>query len=293
MIAPALLRGQDRYERVMDGRCDNTDAETFTHVVTLRDSHRAIEMEVVARPSPTYAVAAARLRVLAGDVDAGVVSGVASLAGVAMVGGFTRRVVEATGAGAGATLVVDAAIEVARLSRQVAKLPRERAERATGNAWEAWQLDRAGFSDLPDSCFTYSEAGRALFGTRTISTMAYPDLYSAAPGQARVFERRKVARLERDGDRLTLSHSMHDNVHGFDVTLEIDVRAERITRAGSVISRLPYVGICSEPQGKIETLVGEVVDPGLSRRIQGLLGGVTGCAQLYDLTADLLKLLRA
>lgn len=292
MIAPALLRGEARYERVMDGRCDNSGPETFTHVVTLRDSHRAIEMEVDAHPSPTYAIAAARVRVLDGDVDADVVSGVASLAGVAMVGGFTRRVVEATGTGAGAGLVVDAAIEVARLSRQVARLPRERAERATGNAWEAWQLDRAGFSDLPDSCFTYSEAGRTLFGTRTVATMAYPDLYSSAPGQARVFERRKVARLERDGDRLTLSHSMHDNVHGFDVTLEIDLPSGRVTRAGSVISRLPYAGICSEPQGKIEALVGEVVDPGLSRRIQGLLGGVTGCAQLYDLTADLLKLLR-
>jgi hypothetical protein len=108
-----------------------------------------------------------------------------------------------------------------------------------------------------------------------------------------VFERRKVARLERDGDRLALFHAMHDNVHGFEVTLELDARAERVTGAASVVTRLPYAGICSEPQGKIETLVGEAVDAGLSRRIQGLLGGVTGCAQLYDLTADLLKLLRA
>ena len=100
-------------------------------------------------------------------------------------------------------------------------------------------------------------------------------------------------RLERDGDRLTLSSSMHDNVHGFDVTLEIDVHAERVTRAESVITRLPYAGICTEPQGKIHSLVGEVVDSGLARRIQGLLGGATGCAQLYDLTADVLKLLRA
>jgi len=29
----------------------------------------------------------------------------------------------------------------------------------------------------------------------------------------------------------------------------------------------------------------------LRQRIQGHLGGETGCAQLYDLTADLLKLL--
>jgi len=293
MIAPSLLRDQPHYERVMVGRCDSGEAETLTHVATLSDHRRAIELEVDARPSPTYAITASRLRVLAGAVDAHVVEAVPSLAGVGMVAGFTRRVVETVGAGEAAGFVVDAAIEVARLSRQVAKLPRERAERARDSAWDAWQLDRAGFSDLPDSCFTYSAAGVALFGTRTVSSLAYPDLYSPAPGQKRVFERRKVARLERDGDRLTLSSSMHDNVHGFDVTLEIDARVERVVRADSVITRLPYAGICSEPQGKIQSLVGEAVDAGLSRRVQGLLGGATGCAQLYDLTTDVLKLLRA
>jgi hypothetical protein len=293
VIAPALLRDSARYERFMLGHCDNGDTDTLTHVVTLRDPRRALQLEIDARPSPTYAIRASRLRVLAGDVDSRVVDAVPSLAGLGMVAGFTRRVAETLGAGEGAALVVDAAIEVARLSRQVAKLPRERAERATGNPREAWELDRAGFSDLPDSCFTYSAAGRALLDTRTVSTMAYPDLYSPAPGQKRVFERRKVARLERDGDRLTLSSSMHDNVHGFDVTLEIDAHAERVTRADSIITRLPYAGICTEPQGKIHSLVGEVVDAGLSRRIQALLGGATGCAQLYDLTADVLKLLRA
>jgi hypothetical protein len=121
----------------------------------------------------------------------------------------------------------------------------------------------------------------------------HPDLYSPRPGQRRVFERRKVGRLERRGDRLTLFHSMHDNVHGFELTFEIDATTGRIERADSVTSRLPYAGICSEPQGKIHTLVGETVDAGLSRRIQSLLGGSTGCAQLYDLTADLLKMLRA
>ena len=293
MIAPALLRDHPRYERVMLGRCDNRDADTLTHVVTLSDHRRSIELEVDALPSPSYAITGSRLRVLSGAVEASVVAAVPSLAGVGMVAGFTRRVVGTVGAGEAAGFVVDAAIEVARLSRQVAKLPRERAERARDSAWDAWQLDRAGFSDLPDSCFTYSAAGLALFGTRTVSTMAHPDLYSPAPGQTRVFERRKVARLERDGDRLALSSSMHDNVHGFDVTLEIDARAGCVVRADSVITRLPYAGICSEPQGKIHSLVGEAVDAGFSRRVQGLLAGMPGCAQLYDLTTDVLKLLRA
>ena len=292
MIAPALLANRERYERTMEGWCDNTDEDVFTHTVRLEDPARAVELEVVAEPSPSYAIRAAHLRCLRGDVSAGSASGVASLGGMAMVAGFTRRVAEATGGGAGAALVVDAAIEAARLARQVAKLPRERAERAAGNPWEAWHLDRSGWVDLPDSCFTYSAAGRALLETRTVSTPMQADLYSPRPGQRRVFERRKVARLERRADRLVLFHAMHDNVHGFDLTYEIDATSGRIERADSVITRLPYAGICSEPQGRIHALVGEVVDAELSRRIQILLGGPSGCAQLYDLTADLLKLLR-
>jgi hypothetical protein len=293
MISPALLADRDRYQRTMEGWCDNTHEDAFTHTVRLEDPARALEVEVVAQPSPSYAIRAARLHLVRGDVAAGLGPGFASLAGTAMVAGFTRRVAEATGGGAGAALVVDAAIEVARLARQVGKLPRERAERAAGNPREAWHLDTAGWIDLPDSCFTYSAAGRALLETRTVSTTMQADLYSPRPGQRRVFERRKLARLERRGDRLTLFHAMHDNVHGFELTCEIDAATGRIERADSLVSRLPYAGICTEPQGKIRALVGEIADAGLARRIQTLLGGGAGCAQLYDLTADLLKLLRA
>jgi hypothetical protein len=294
MMEPALLHGRDRYERVTTGRVDNTHDDAFTHTVRLEDPACALEVEIVATPSPDYAIRAARCRALRGDVAPSVAAGVTALAGAAMVGGLTRRAAEATGGGAGAALAVDAVIEAARLARQVAKFPRERAERAAGgDPWECWQLDTTGWADLPGSCFTYSAAGRALFGTRTIATPMQPDLYSPRPGQRGVFERRKVARLERRaGGGLALFHSMHDNCHGFEITYEIDA-AGRIVKAEHVTPRLPYMGICSEPQRKIGALLGETVDEGLRRRIQLHLGGPTGCAQLYDLTADLLKLLAA
>jgi hypothetical protein len=117
-----------------------------------------------------------------------------------------------------------------------------------------------------------------------------PDLYSPRPGQRRVFERRKRARIERRDGRLALFHAMHDNVHGFEITLEIDLASGRIAHE-HVTPRLPYQGICSEPQARLATLKGEAVDEGLRKRIGALLGGPAGCAQLYDLTADLLKLL--
>jgi DUF2889 family protein len=271
---------------------DNTHADAFTHTVRLSDDDRAVEVAVVALPSPTYAIRHGHCRALAGAVAPAALEGVGRLAGTPMVGGLTRRVAEVIGAGEGAGLVLDAIVEIARLARQVAKLPRERAERAEGgDAAACWQLDTTGWIDLPNSCFTYSDAGRALFGTRTITTPMRPDFYSPRPGQRRVFERRKVARLERVDGRLRLFHSMHDNVHGFEVTYEIDLASGRIVRAEHLTPKLPYAGICSEPQRKIQALLGESADSGLRKRIQVHLGGPTGCAQLYDLTADLLKLL--
>ena len=292
VIDPPLLRGRDRYERVMEGWTDNTHPDAFTHTVRLRDDDRAVEISVLALPSPTYEIREAEVRVARGDVAPAVAEGFAKLAGSAMVGGLTRRAAEVTGGGAGWALVVDALVEVARLARQVTKLPRERALRAAGgDAWECWQLDTTGWVDLPNSCFTYSDAGRALFGTRTVATAMQPDLYSPRPGQRRVFERKKVARLERRSGRLALFHSMHDNAHGFELTYEIDLASGRIVSAEHVTPKLPYMGICSEPQRKIQAMLDETADAGLRKRIQAHLGGAAGCAQLYDLTADLLKLL--
>jgi hypothetical protein len=259
--------------------------------VRLGDEDRALEIAVVALPSPTYAIREARLTPLRGGVADGVAAGFARLAGAAMVGGLTRRAAEAVGGGDGGALAVDATIEAARLARQVGKLPRAAAERAAGDAAACWELDTTGWADLPDSCFVYSPAGRALFGTRTVAVAMTPDIYSPRPGQPKVFERRKVARLERADGRLRLFHSMHDNVHGFELTLEIDEASGALVKAEHVTPRLPYMGICSEPQRKLAGLVGETTDAGLRKRIQTTLGGVSGCAQLYDLTADLLKLL--
>ncbi|OLB38374.1 MAG: hypothetical protein AUG14_08165 [Candidatus Rokubacteria bacterium 13_1_20CM_2_68_19] len=291
MIQPAVLRGRASYERTMEGWTDDADGDALAHTVRLTDADRQIELRAVTTTSPTYEIRHASCRVLGGDV-ASVGAGIASLCGARMIAGFTRRVAEAVGNGAGAAFVVDAAIEVARLARQVAKLPRDQAERAaSGDALDCWELDTTGWIDLPDSCFTYSAAGRSLFGTRPIATPMQPDLYSPRRGQQRVFVRRKVARLTSLDGRLVLFHSMHDNVHGFEITYELDAATGRVLRAEHVTPKLPYMGICSEPQRRINTLVGEIADDGLRKRLGPLIGGASGCAQLYDLTADVLKLL--
>src|SRR5262249_57910292 len=123
MIEPPLLRGRDRYERVTTGRTDNSHDDAFTHTVRLEDPERAVEVEIVATPSPDYAIRAARCRALRGELAASVTDGVAALAGSAMVGGLTRRATEATGAAPGAAPAVDGVVEGARLARQAAQVP--------------------------------------------------------------------------------------------------------------------------------------------------------------------------
>jgi hypothetical protein len=292
MIGSPFLSGRDRYERVMDGRVDNTHDDAFTHTVRLSDPDRSVEVRAVCTASPGYEVQEASARVLSGAVDPGIVAEFHRLAGARMVGGFTKCLAETCGPREGAGLFVDAGIEVARLARQVTRMPASAvASLAPGDAEACWALDMAGWVDLPDSCFTYSPAGRALFGTRPVSSPMVPALYSPPPGARGVFTRKKVARLVLTGTRLHLFHSMHDNVHGFDVHYEIDLDRETIVAADSITSRLPYAGICTEPQARIESLRGQAVDAALRKRIQSQIGGIGGCAQLYDLTSDLLKLL--
>ncbi len=290
MLDSPHLRGRDRYERFVDGWIASTHDDAFTHTVRLTDDDLGVELSAVATPSPSYEIREAAYRLRRG-AESPAFEPLAGLSGVRMVGGFTSRIGEVVAGLPAAGALVAAAVEIARLARQVTRLPPERAARAAAGPWECWQLDTTSWIDLPDSCFTYSDAGRALFGTREVVTPLVPALYAPPPGQPRVFERRKVARLVRRDSRLELSHSMHDNVHGIEIRYEIDLARSVIVAADSATPRLPYTGICTEPQGRISLLVGETVDASLRKRMQALIGGSTGCAQLYDLTADLLRLL--
>lgn len=292
MIGSPYLAERDRYERAMDGWVDNTQADAFTHTVRIQDDDLGVELSAVCTPSPGYEVREARARIVAGPVDPAAVDGIGGLAGSRMVSGFSRRLAELVGTGAGSGLLVDAGIEVARLARQVAKLPASAvAGLRPGDARACWRLDTTGWVDLPDSCFTYSEAGRVLVETREVWAPMVAALYSPPPGARKLFHRKKLSRLVRTERRLHLFHSMHDNVHGFDIHYEIDLDTGTIVAADEITSRLPYRGVCDEPQKKIASLVGQTVDAALRKRTQTLIGGESGCAQLCDLTADLLKLL--
>lgn len=292
MITSPCLAGRDRYERLTEAWVDNTHDDAFTHTVRINDEDFGVEVRAVCTPSPGYDMREAGASILAGLADPAIVEAFGRLGGIRMVAGFTRRLADVCGERAGAPLFVDAGVEVARLARQVAKLPAEAVVGlARGDAVKCWQLDTTGWIDLPNSCFTYSAQGRSLLGARAVSTPMVPELYRPPAGARKIFVRKKLLRLVLTGSRLHLFHAMHDNVHGFDIHYEIDVETGRVVAADSVTSRLPYAGLCTEPQSRISAMIGQPVDALLRKRTQTLLGGAAGCAQLYDLTADLLKLI--
>lgn len=294
-VGSPYLAEVDHYERAMHGWVDSTRSDVLTITARIADPWVAVELVADTTPSPEYAIRDARGRLLVGNperVEPALAEAAAKLEGLSMTSGFTRRVGEVLGNRSGAQYFTDAAIEVARLARQVTRLPEPLVrERLAEGPIGVWRLDMEGWVDIPSSCYTYRPESEALFKERGIKAAATPVLYAPPVGAGRVFNRTKVARLERRAGRLLLSHSMFDEVHSFQIWYWVDLATGTIVDVGSITPRLPYRGICDDPQRNITSLLGQRVGPELRKRIGVLVGGLSGCAQLYDLTADLLKLL--
>lgn len=294
-LSSPYLAGVPRYERTMHGWIDAPEGDGFLMTVRVVDPWVGVELVAETAPSPGYAIRAARGRVLVGPaerIDPALGAAMTGLAGLTMTRGFTRRVAEVTAGRCGAAYFVDAAIEVARLARQATRLPGEAiARRRPEGALGAWRLDMQGWVDIPASCYTYRPESEALFGERPVTTPMPWILYNPPPGATRIFNRTKVARLEERAEWLHLAHSMFDEMHSFQLWLAVDPTGPTVIDAGSLTPRLPYGAICSDPQRRVRALVGQRVDSGLKKRLGVLVGGPLGCAQLYDLTADLLRLL--
>lgn len=289
-----FLAETDRYERVMHGWVDAPAEDAFGITVRISDPWIAVELAAVTTPPPEYGIREAWGRVLVGApdrVDPALGAALAELAGATMTAGFTRTVAGVTGGRAGGPYFADAAVEIARLARQVTRLPRAVVERHLAEGVVGrWRLDMQGWADLPASCYTYRPESERLFAERPVTTPMPAVVYGPPPGTRAVFNRTRTARLERRDGGLVLSHAMFDEVHAFQVWYVADAGGI-IVEAGSLTPRLPYAGICSDAQGRVAALRGERLDAGLRKRLGSLVGGAEGCAQLYDLTADLLKLL--
>src|SRR5262245_626728 len=288
-----LLDSANRYERTLTGWVDALPDGPLRLTARQGDHRGSVEVSLDVTPSPAFDVvgAAGAWRPPAPGRLEDLPDRLPRLAGVRVVPGFRRKVVEVLGPDDPWTpFVADAIVEAARLSRQVTRLPPQRVP-ADPTAGDFRQLDLLGWPELVDMCFTYSAASSPLFEAPGVRTPATPDLYLPRPGARLVFHRYKRTEVVRAAGTLALYQSMFDQVHGFELWYDVDVETHRVLRARSLTPRLPYLGSCDQPQGRQQALVGTALDDRWPAALREATGGPRGCFQLTDLTGDLFRLL--
>jgi hypothetical protein len=280
------------YERTVTGWVDACEDSRLRFSAHLSDRSIDLEVSLVAEPSPSYRVseATATARSEPTRAECGpLLDAFRKIGGLRIAAGFRRQVAGLLGTHPLATHVLDAAIEAARLSRQVTQIDVSSSPRP--EPAEFHRLDLEAWPELLDLCFTYRAETRALFSERTVRTPAVIDMYASAPGRRLVFHRYKRAHLARAGSTLSLYQSMFDQVHGFELWYDVDQPSGEILGARLLTPRLPYMGICEEPQQRVRDMIGVKLGADWAGIVRTRLGGRQGCFQLTDLTSDLFRLL--
>lgn len=288
------LAGPDgRYERMVTGWVDAPSETVLRFTARLTDAAADLEVALTARPSPSFEVLEAEGRARSEATRqrcAGLLARLAEgLGGSRMVSGFRREVAALLGPDPWAGRVLDATIEAARLSRQVTRAPGSVPAHPTPRDFH--RLDLAAWPEFVDMCFTYRGESEALFDRVAVATPAVADMYAPRPGARMVFHRYKRTEIRATPALLLLYQSMFDQVHGFEIWYDVDPGSHEVVRARVLTPRLPYVGLCEQPQARIAGVVGRRLDAGWSRAIRDAVGGREGCWQLTDLTTDLFRLL--
>ena len=275
----------------MSGWADRGEGRLLELSARLADHEVDVEVGLVAEPAPSYqlsrAWATARSEATR-ERDGPLLEAFRQVGTLRVVAGFRREVARLVGEHPLADRLVDAAIEAARLTRQVTHTAVPSARLAPA---DFHQLDLEAWPELVDLCFTYRRETAALFTERPVRTPAVTAMYAGPPGQKLVFHRYKRTRIDRTGPTVSLYQSMFDQVHGFELWYDVDAASQTIVDARVLTPRLPYMGICDEPQRRVRDMVGVTLDASWPAAVRARLGGRQGCFQLTDLTSDLFRLL--
>ena len=276
MITSPFLVGRDRYERVMEGWVDNTHEDAFTHTVRSPTTTPAVELDAVCTPSPGYEVreAAAHASWRARRIPRSWTRS-ASLGGARMVAGFTRRLADLCGGRAAAA----ALRRRGHRGRAAGTAGRQACRREAmagfqpGDARRCWELDTHGLG----------RSARLLLHLqrrRPCAPRHAPGLHADGGG---TLQRQPVgARGSSSGGS---GHASCGRLPAPSLSLHARQRARlrpplrarsgrpgAIVAADSITSRLPYPGICTEPQGKIAAMIGQTCGRPASQAHPGRAG---------------------
>jgi hypothetical protein len=291
------------YTRRFEAAVDTLATEAIVVRGRMRDHRMAHEQAWTVR-TPAYVIVEAAAHVSEGEPEIAapeLAERLRAIAGLAIGPGLTREIRDRLGELPGAREYLWLAIEMARVSQQVYRLPNGFGDRflpivshlpsPSREARLAWETDRAWMPELANSCHTYRDASADLFAERAVRCTFATNLTSPAADRQAVFERAKRLALSwGPGGALRCSSSMRDTVHDIEVELRIDPDGT-IRQASSRGQRLPYAGLCEEAQARTPMLEGRRLDGAFTRLVAATVGGALGCTHLFDLACDALRML--
>lgn len=288
------------YERTFEAEIDCLTENELLVRGRMRD-HRFEFTHTWRLRTPDYEVLEASAEQLTGDpadFDPGLCNRYADIRGVCIGRGFSRRILDALGDGAGRNEHLLLAIEMARVGQQVYQFPPGFAEQflpvsddPTEGARAAWRKDRGYMPDLVNSCYTYRDESADLFDRRDVRCGFSAEITRPRPGERRVFWRRKRVAVTANEGVFDCLSGMEDSIHDIEVRFTLGADGV-ISSAGSRGLRLPYHGICEDAQNRTPGLIGLHVTGEFIRQFADVVGGRSGCTHLFDLSIDCLRLFR-
>jgi DUF2889 family protein len=266
---------------------------------SMRDSRFAFE-HVWRLRTPDYEIVEAAARQAEGEFDPRLCERYAGVKGARIGRGFSKRVISELGDSPGAQEHLLTAVEMARVGQQVYQYTPEFEAQfpssgggATEDARITWLKDRA-YMGLANSCYTYRDESESLFASREVRCGFGAELTRPKPGDVRVFWRNKRLAIELkagvNGEKVYACESaMEDSIH--DIRIGFDLSSDGVvSNAWSSGARLPYHGICEDPHLRTRALNGLKVTGAFVGQFAEHVGGAQGCAHLFDLSIDCLRL---
>jgi hypothetical protein len=300
-IELSIPLSQSNYLRSFEAEIDVLTENELLVRGLMRD-HRFTFESVWKLRAPEYEVVEAGARQIEGEFDPRLCGRYAGIKGARIGRGFSRRVTEALGDSPGAREHLLMAIEMARVGQQVyqytpefeAQFPKPAAGTSEA-ARVAWMKDRA-YMGLANTCYAYRDESEALFASREVRCGFGSELTRPQPGDKRVFWRNKRLAIElkpngdEDGEaRFACESVMEDRIH--DIRISFDLSNEGvISNARSYGLRLPYHGLCEDPHLRTSALDGLKVTGAFVQQFAERVGGANGCAHLFDLSIDVLRM---
>jgi len=120
------------------------------------------------------------------------------------------------------------------------------------------------------------------------------ELTRPKPGERRVFWRNKRLAIELNsgGNGETVyacERAMEDSIHDIEIGFDLS-RVGVVSNARSGGARLPYHGICEDRRLRTQALNGLKMTGAFVGQFAEHVGGAQGCAHLFDLSIDVLRL---